>query len=108
MSESSTSWFDLPIEVKDQILEHLFAVRLVSYARKPRVTDTSLLILTVSKRFVTPRQVIDAMLRSSTVVLKHIADFNRLRTAFGSEQLSLVRKIYIRFDLRLPYMVPEE
>lgn len=51
MSESSTTWFDLPTEVKDQTLEHLFAGRLVLYGRMLQATDTLLAILTVSKQF---------------------------------------------------------
>ncbi|KAK5079686.1 hypothetical protein LTR70_009295 [Exophiala xenobiotica] len=102
MSESSTTWFDLPTEVKDQVLENLFAGRLVLYGRMPQATDTILAILRVSKQFVTAPQVIDAMLRDSTVVLKHVADLNKLRIAFSDGRLSLVRKVFIRFDLRRP------
>lgn len=48
------------------------------------------------------------MLRTSTVVLNHIADLDKLRIAFSGVQLSLVRTIYIHFDLKVPYMVRED
>ena len=101
MPESSTTWFDLPTEVKDQVLESLFAGRLVSYARKPQATDTILAILRVSKQFVTAPQVIDAMLRTSTVVLNRVADLKKLGIAFSDGRLSLVRKICV--NLKRPY-----
>jgi len=42
------------------------------------------------------------MLRTSTVVLKHVVDLKMLRIAFSDARLSLVRRIC--FDLKWPYL----
>lgn len=96
------TWFDLPAEIKDNIMEHVFTGTTVLY--KPGIYQSMgynvvAPVLSVSRRFIDKEQAVSALLRSATLALVRYDDVKTLKSSLTATELSSVRRIAIRFGL---------
>ncbi|KAK5940667.1 hypothetical protein PMZ80_007084 [Knufia obscura] len=100
------TWFDLPAEIKDNIMEHVFTGVTVVY--KPEISSQEnqsigynivAPVLSVSRRFIDKEQAVSALLRSATLALVRYGDMKTLKSSLTATELSSVKSIAIRFGL---------
>lgn len=111
------TWYDLPIEIQDEILEYLFVDVSVIFKKnlyqveeeneiaantnKRRISDVEplpdcLSMLLVSKNFVNKRQAAEALLKQAVIGVTSMGDVEGLKSLFSSQQLAFVWKIAIQ------------
>lgn len=102
------TWFDLPVEIQDMILEYCFAnTRVVCIKRLAKWTSKSKLppplsggfkTLALAKNYVTRDQVIRAMLKEAKIVVRCNRDINRIRKALDNTEKAQVSECIVEME----------
>lgn len=111
---STKTWFDMPMEIRDNILECLFHGERIAHkgpGARHQTESNLFSVLVVSKHFVRKRQVVDTMLRVATIALAFDEDLEDIALSTNTIQRSLVRSvkpIYVKPDQHMSeYIAPE-
>lgn len=108
-------WYNLPVEIKQTILEHAIdgqpvkfeprhaatrATRNIKKEEKSKEAESSsadsvISLLVVSKNFVTYNELEGAILTKATICIKDLQAFNALKKRYGTDGLAMMDKIKI-------------
>ena len=117
LSRSMAVWYNLPAEVRQNILDHLLDGLLAKFeprhaatrstrntstqqyedgvATGPPRTDSVASVLLISKKFVTYNEVEGALLSNAKIVLRDYRTLNALETRYGADGLAMMQEVMV-------------